>query len=214
MNRKIAAAWIALLISGYIVTDYVQDFFILLCLWSGILILGCTIMLKYGWEQSKKLTLYWVITLFLGFVLSAIQFQESWSFLHINHINTIWLILIGANFMVTSFFQKIYYYALTGAAMIFLSLPLDTVNFSFPATTYGFLISVSLCGYLVLSYLTPHDRLNLGKEYEEANGFDEEKFTQMHIFKCSNCGYIYEGHEKINYCPRCMAGADMLEDVG
>lgn len=216
MNKKIALTWIFLLILGFTASDFITDFFILACLWIGILLLGCSVMIKYGWSQNKYLTLYWTITLILGTILSAIQFlsiQNNNLYLPFHHISTIWMIVLGVNFLITALSSKIIYFASAGFVMLVVALPLDTLKFAYPATIYGLLLSIALIGYIILSHLTPMDPINLGHKYPEANGVNEEALTQVHKFKCGNCGYIYEGHQKLSYCPRCMASADLLIDV-
>ncbi|MEI7603545.1 MAG: hypothetical protein WCJ19_00825 [bacterium] len=217
MNKKIAYTWIILILGGFIFTDLVQNFLALAILWSIILIIGCGVMVLYGWKQDKYLCIYWIITLLLGTILSALQFlsiDNNNKLLPIQHISTIWIIIIGFNFVVTTIISKIIYFAPLGLVMLCTSLLIDNFIFSFPGTTFGIILSIVMMGYVALSFLTPMDPINLGERYSEVNGEDEEKLTHMHKFKCSNCGYIYEGHEKINYCPRCMAGADMLVDAG
>ncbi len=223
MNIKIVFTWLFLILLGFITTDFIESFYLLAGIWSGILILGCTVMVKYGWSQNKYLCMYWIITLVSGTVLSALQFlsiqnaagtlHPNNTLLHFNHISTIWMIILGVNFIVTTVFSKIIYFAPLGTIMLLMSLPLDGVKMSFPAITYGILFSIVLAGYIGLTHLTPNDKTILGKEYNINNGLDEELLHDMHKFKCSNCGYIYEGHEKLNYCPRCMTGSDLLIDV-
>lgn len=123
------------------------------------------------------------------------------------------MVLIGMSFLVTAFASRIVFFGPLGVVMVIGAIPLDGVQFSHPSTIYGVLMSIVLIGYFLLSLLTPQDPINLGHKYVENNGFDDEKFTVVHKFRCTNCGYTYESNEKLNYCPRCMAGADMLEDA-
>ena len=219
MNRKIAYTWIFLILFGFTLTDVIDtnNIFLLGCMWGGILLLGSTVLIKYGWKENKYLCLYWIISLFLGMVISGIQLQSlniDEKILPLNHVSTIWMILLGVNFIISTIFSKIVYFLPVGIFMIAFSYPLDTLKLSYPATTYGIILSIVLIGYIVLSHITPNDPINLGDKYNEFNDEGEMDINSIHKFKCSNCNYLYEGIEKLDYCPRCMASSDLLIDVG
>jgi len=216
MNRKIAYIWIFLILIGFISTDFIFDYFILISIWSGIFILGSTSIIKYCWKQSRALSIYWISIIAVTLIISGIQYysiDQLSPILPFNHISTIFMITLGISFILTSVFSRIIFFAPIGFILLIISLPLDKFKMNYPATAYGIILSSALIGYLILSHYTPYDKTIVGPKFAEANGFAEEEFDHMHKFKCTNCGYIYEGYKKLNDCPRCMAGADLLVDV-
>ena len=203
---------------GFILTDILDsnNIIVLSCMWIGILLLGCTVLVKFGWKQNKNLCIYWITTLTIGILLSGIQLyllNNSYRLLPINHISTVWLVIIAVNFIVTTVFSKITFFLLSGIIMLATAFPLDSLKLSYPATMYGILLTIVLIGYIILTYVAPNDPLILGEKYNQFNNEDENLLTNIHKFKCMSCGLTYEGYEKLDYCPRCMAGTDLLIDV-
>ena len=216
MNRNLTYIWVTLTLTGFVLTDFLTNFIILSLVWLLILYIGIKYTFKFGDKLNYKLCLYWGITLSLGTLLSATQYfflLKDQYFLPIEHISTIWMALLGFNFVISSIISRIFYFGPLGVLMIVSAILLEPIKFSFPGTTYGLLINIVLVGYIALTYITPYNNFNLGKRYAEANGELEENLHQIHKFKCSNCGFVYESFKRIDHCPRCMAGADLLFDV-